>query len=97
MKRLSIILITLVVVGACAVLVWNKVRAGAGARRMQKQSKKGKGKKGPTPKRAVAKTAAAGTPGAAPSLPAGISPELARQLGAGLPPDWASSLKMPKR
>jgi len=30
-------------------------------------------------------------------LPPGVSPELARQLGAGLPADWASSLKLPKR
>jgi len=79
---------------------------GAAARRAVspgKNAKKGKGKKGPTPRRTpgpagVPGRAAAGAgAGQAPVLPPGMSPELARQLGTGLPADWASSLKLPKR
>jgi len=75
---------------------------GLGARRAvkAKPGKKGKGKKGPTPRRvpaAGALPAASAGPAAAPALPPGITPELARQLGAGLPADWASGLKLPKR
>jgi signal recognition particle subunit SRP54 len=61
-----------------------------GMRRRAKQSKKGgKGKKGPTPRRALPASAGAG---AAPQLP-GVSPELAKQLAAGLPEDWMQQLR----
>jgi len=77
---------------------------GMGAKRLAKsKSKKGKGKKGPTPRRTPgpaglpAAAGAGGLGGGAAQLPPGLSPELARQLGAGLPADWANSLKVPKR
>jgi len=78
---------------------------GMGAKRLAKtKAKKGKGKKGPTPRRTPSPAAlparasgADGADGGAAQLPPGLSPALARQLGAGLPADWASGLKLPKR
>jgi signal recognition particle subunit SRP54 len=56
-----------------------------------RNAKKGKNKKGPTPRRNPGPSGAPQIPG---SLP-GVSPDLARQLSAGLPDDWLSKLSPP--
>ena len=51
------------------------------------QKGKGKGKKGPTPRRQV------GAPAPAAQEVTGVSPDLAKQLTAGLPDDWLERLQ----